>query len=269
MCRLNRFDVQSRLELGNLNLITDRTREAIELFRAAMAIAPKDADPPRALAIALMKAGDPTEALRVLNTALRERDEKQRWQLHLARCRLLTELGDKSDDSDLYQETCKDAAMAIQLKPEDPTVYFHAGVVRAKLEDHRKAMNNFRACLDRDPTHFDADQNLRRVKSALWRERVQTRGGLSVGTLLGSACLIILAAMWYLYFRSDKITGTMVTTLSPILLGLVFVAFLLPWLSRLKLPGMEAELSKPAEKVSTGPTGSVGFGSSSIAAKSS
>jgi hypothetical protein len=57
----------------------------------------------------------------------------------------------------------------------------------------------------------------------------------------------------------------MMMTFSPILLALALVSFLLPWLVRLKLPGVEAELSQPQEKVSKGPSlASIGFGNTTV-----
>jgi hypothetical protein len=62
-------------------------------------------------------------------------------------------------------------------------------------------------------------------------------------------------------------TDTMLTALLPILLltllGLMVVAILLPWLNRLKLTGLEAELSEPARAPAqpSGLKGEIGFGS--------
>jgi hypothetical protein len=64
-----------------------------------------------------------------------------------------------------------------------------------------------------------------------------------------------------------QIDSTMLLALSPILLALVFVALLLPWLSRLKLPGgVEAEIAQQKEQISTGPSGplTINLGSSTI-----
>lgn len=58
---------------------------------------------------------------------------------------------------------------------------------------------------------------------------------------------------------------SMLTFMMPLLLGLLVVAFLLPNLNKLKLPGgFEAEISEPKtkEKISAGPKGEIGFGSS-------
>ena len=53
--------------------------------------------------------------------------------------------------------------------------------------------------------------------------------------------------------------------MTPILLGLMAIGALLPNLTKLKLPGFEAEVSepKPTEpNISTGPRGDIGFGTS-------
>jgi hypothetical protein len=58
----------------------------------------------------------------------------------------------------------------------------------------------------------------------------------------------------------------MITVLVPICLGLVVVSILLPSLSKLKLTGLEAELSQPTAKeaLASGPKGEIGFGSGSL-----
>jgi hypothetical protein len=38
--------------------------------------------------------------------------------------------------------------------------------------------------------------------------------------------------------------------MTPILLGLLVIAFVLPYLIKLKFPGFEAELSRPTQKIS-------------------
>jgi len=263
---LDRTDMRARLELGNVYLQTEKLKEAIHMFREAMAASPDSPEPPRALALGLMRNAEFTEAGRVLRKAIRYLDQSKRWQLHLALCQLLSDLADKNDDQDLYNEALKEASTAILLKPEHASPYFYAGLVRYKLEDYGRALKHFRECLKRDPDHFDAEQNARRVRALLQSERVRAQSGLYVGAVLGTMCAGLLATLWILYFKTDKIKPTMLGTLSPILLGLIFVAFLMPWLSKLKLPGVEAELSRPKEKVSTGPTGSVSFGSSSLSA---
>jgi tetratricopeptide (TPR) repeat protein len=263
--QLNRNDARARLELGNLYLQTDRPKDAMHMFREAMAVDPKSEEAPRALAIALMRSGEYTEAGRVLRKAIRELEEPKRWQLHLTLCQLLTDLGDKNNDPDLYDEALKEVLIATALKPEHPAPCFYAGIVRYKREEYQLARRSFRKCLEKDPNHFEAELNARRVEALLRREIIRTRVVQVAGIALGITCLGLLVILWILYFKTtDRITSTMVNTLSPILLGLVFIAFLLPWLSRLKLPGVEADLSQPKEKVSAGPTGSVGFGSSSL-----
>ena len=50
----------------------------------------------------------------------------------------------------------------------------------------------------------------------------------------------------------------MITTLTPVLVGLIAVGFLMPLLVKLKLPGgVEADLSASLDQVSSGPAGHV------------
>jgi len=262
---LDRNDSRALLEFGNLYLQLNDIREATRLFRQAVHSNPRDEEPLRALAIGLMRGGEYSEAGRVLRKALRQLDDSKRWRLHLTLSQLLTEVGDKNDDPDLYEEALKEIREAVSLNPEHAEPYFHAGVVRFKLEDYRGALRNFRLCLRKDPEHFDAERNMRLVQAFTKEERKRVRGSLYTGMAMGVVCVLLLIMLWVLYLRptNTRVTATMVITFSPVLLALALVAFLLPWLIKLKLPGVEAELSQPKERISRGPTGSIGFGTPS------
>jgi len=54
----------------------------------------------------------------------------------------------------------------------------------------------------------------------------------------------------------------MLTVITPLLLGMIVIGFLLPDLIKLKFAGVEAELTQPKEVISTGPRGEVGVGGS-------
>jgi tetratricopeptide (TPR) repeat protein len=257
-------DSSALIELGNLQLQLDQVKEAIRTFRQCMSVDPDNETPPRALAMALMHAGDYGEAGRVLRRAIRRFEEVKRWRLHLALSQLLTNMADKSDDSELYEEALKEVNEAIALKSRHPEPYFNAGVVRFKLQDYGGAIKKFRQCLDLDPDHFDAERNLRTVQSFVKEERRRTKGSYYAGIVMAAVCMLLLIGLWVMYLRTEnKVTHAMLITFSPILLGLSLIAFLLPSLLKLKLPGVEAELSQPKEKVSKGPTGSIGFGGTS------
>ncbi|MGZ9275292.1 MAG: tetratricopeptide repeat protein [Nitrospira sp.] len=57
-----------------------------------------------------------------------------------------------------------------------------------------------------------------------------------------------------------KIDKYMILTFTPILLGLTVVGAVLPWMARLKLPGMEAELQQSRGSIGAGPTGQTDSG---------
>jgi tetratricopeptide (TPR) repeat protein len=255
----------NQIELGNLYLQTGRNKAALREFHQAMAVDSNAEDPPRGLAIALRRVGEFGEAERVLRNAIRSLDKAKRWQLHLTLSQLLTSLGDETDDPQFYEEAIKDINEAILLNPRHPDPYVYAGIVRFKLDDYGKAHKNFRACLRKDEHHYEADRHARRVRELLRRdERIQRVGFLS-SAFIGIIATTLVGVLWGTYFLSstNKVSETMLTVMTPTLLGLVIVALLPPGLIRRKLPGgLEAEMSQPKEPVSSGPKGEVGFSSS-------
>lgn len=261
---LNSDDAQAHIELGNLYLQTGKIKRSVAEFRQAMAIDANNEDAPRALAIALMRAGDVAEAEKVLRNAIKRLDEDKRWRLHLMLCQLLTKSGDNTDDRQLYEEALKEVNKAISLEPEEADPYFYKGVVRFKLEDYYRAWKNFHDCLDKNEDHYEAERNARLVRSLIVKEKGIQLGSIIGAFLLGVVSVGQLVVIWVLYLSNNRVSEKMVIIMIPILLGLFVVAFLLPGLVRLKLPGLEAELSQPKQKesISSGPKGEIGAGSS-------
>jgi Flp pilus assembly protein TadD len=261
---LDRYDARARVELGNVYLQLGQTKAAITVLKEACAISPQ-AEPVRVLSIALSKGGDLIEAQRVLRSAIRSQDRSSVASLRVALCSILTELADKTDDLELYAEALKEVRLAITEQPNNSDAYFQAGVVCIKQRDYSTAGKHFKHCLELDNNKFEAEQNLRKLKALRKQELDRARIGVWVGFTVGIICFALLIALWWLYLRQpvpttkeviSQIDATILLTLAPMLLALVFVALLMPWLSRLKLPGgVEAEIAQPKEQISSGPSG--------------
>ena len=261
----NPDDAYARLQLGNLYLLTEKAKEAIQEFRSAAAMDPMNPDSHKSLALALMEGGSLVEAETVLRKAIRRLDEPRRWDLHLTLCQVLTRLGDTAVDTRYYVEALEEVGKAHRIKPRHSAPYFHSGVVRFKIEDLRGALKDFGRCGVDDEYHLEAELNAKRIRSRIREEKVGSRSSLFASILLGLVLLSQLIALWGLHFWTDKVSETTLVVLVPILLGLLVVAILLPWLTHLKLAGLEAELSepKPKEALAIGPKGEIGFGSTS------
>lgn len=77
------------------------------------------------------------------------------------------------------------------------------------------------------------------MEEALRISRSSTVGSAIVMTI-GA---VILGALWVAFFISNRVTSLMLTTLTPVLVRLIIVGFLMPFIIRLKPPGVEADLS--------------------------
>lgn len=257
---INYNDGHAHVELGNLYLLTDRLKKAVRQLRTAKSVDPTNADPPRALAIALLEAGKVVDAEKVLREALRGLDESKRWQLHLTLCQVLTRVGDETGEPTFYRDALQEANEAIRMKDTEAEPYFYTGIVRYKLGDYAGALKDFRRCTSRNERHLEADLNARRIE-ALLRSDLRSRVGRRESYGLAGIFLLQILLIWIVFLNSTKISqGTMIAIV-PLLLGLMLVSILLPWLSRLKLQGLEAVLSepKPKETLASGPKGEVGF----------
>ncbi|MBV9011605.1 MAG: tetratricopeptide repeat protein [Pseudonocardiales bacterium] len=265
----DRRDTRAHIELGALRLQLggERTSDAEQEFRQALASDPSSGDAAIGLAQSLSKAGNEVEAESTLRRVLLRQNARQRWRSHLALARLLVQRGDKQQNSELYAEAHGHAQRAIDLAPDaeaDP--YFVASVAhhrmglltadaRGRFGFRRRAARHLRECLSRDPGHAEARRNLQLLE----REQKTAAPAVLGGYAVAAISFLLLGLMWAMFFFSDKVTALMVTTTTPVLVGMFVIAVLLPALISLKLPGFEAHLQAGVEAISPGPTGQVTF----------
>ncbi|QFU89269.1 tetratricopeptide repeat protein [Amycolatopsis sp. YIM 10] len=274
----NWYDSQAHIELGGLYLQRDSdaedegadARRAARHFRQALVIDPARGAAAIGLALALVKApGDLLAAERVLRAALARSDcDQPRWQLLVALSRLLIERGDATQRRDLHLEALSCAQQAIELAATEADPYYVAGIAAYKAGEHgpevrarpfhrRRALRYLRRCLHHDPAHAEARRVLNLAEQSLAVARNSVLGSVSTIVVAG----VLLIALWLGFFLTDKVTTLVIGTLTPILVGLMALGFVLPFLVRLKLPGgVEADLSASLSQVTSGPTGEVSIG---------
>jgi tetratricopeptide (TPR) repeat protein len=253
-------------QLGHLLLATDRTSESIQSFRQAVTFDPKQAEYHRSYAVALIENDKHLEAEAALTRGLRQVNGKERWQLHLTLSQLFTRMGNVSNDPLLYRRALEEIKLAINLNRKDPDINFQHGIVRFKLNDYQGALTSFQQCRREKKDHLEADLNARRIESLIKQERSNERTSRPERLALGIILLAQLMGLWYLFLILGRITETAILVLVPLLLGLLIVSMMLPWLNRIKLSGLEAEMSEPKTKESLdlGPKGSFIMGSDFI-----
>jgi tetratricopeptide (TPR) repeat protein len=271
------YDAQAHVELGHLQIQRDieepsakHSADAVRHFRQAKQIDPASGSASLGLALALTKSsGDFTEAEEVLHQALRRADcDLPRWQLLVAVAKLLIGRGDATQGRQFYTDALAHAQEAIARAADEAEPYFVAAVARYKLAEtagdfpakpmqRRRAVHDLRRCVQIDPGNVEAQRSLRIMEESLRITRSSTSGSVVVVSI-GVATLL---ALWIAFFLSDKITGVMLMTLTPVLVGLVVIGLVLPFLIRLKLPGgVEADLTASIRQISSGPTGEETFG---------
>jgi hypothetical protein len=116
-------------------------------------------------------------------------------------------------------------------------------------------MHHLRACPERDSGHIEAQRSLQLLE----REIKATAPAVWGGYAVGAVSLVLLGTMWVMFFFSERVTITLLSVNTPVLIGLLTISTLLPTPIRLKLPGFEADLQAGTETTSPGPTGEVTF----------
>ena len=260
--QINENDTQAHIELGNLCLKDGETKNAIRAFRRAVASNQYSEKAIDALAIALIweeKKFD--EAEEVLRKALERLDPHKRWRLHLTLSRLLTRIGAETSNQKLYEEALIQTRKAIGLERDNPDAYFEEGIIRCALERYKDALKSFAKCLECDENHTKAEWNRAQVEKLLRDKRRKRRPYHTAAILIATVAVPLLVLLWILFFFDEqgRITERMMIVFTPILLGLIVLAVLLPWIKRVKVPWLlELELmTEPKEMIASGPVGDV------------
>jgi tetratricopeptide (TPR) repeat protein len=256
------------VELSNLYSLIGHNRRAILALKEAAVRAPKNEVALRALGLAYMRNGELSEAARVLRDGIRELGQSKPWRLHLALGEVFAEMAEKMNDKDLYDDALIEIAKALCLNERSDEVHFYAGVVNYKVEAWDRARSHFQSCLDYNHDHFYAQQNLRKVTAILREQKSRADSSAKAGIGLASFSSICLVILWVLFLKQAgdmRITPAMVLSLSPVLLGAAIVGFVLPYLVKFKVPGVEAEISRPKEQIrlEAAPP-SIGFGMTGV-----
>ncbi len=292
---INPKEARAYIELANVAALKKENQEAIHYCRQAVFVQPKNLGTHRALAIALMHAGQYAEAELVVRRALRDLAAFNPWRLYLLLAQILISIADianksnKKTDLDLYEEALGYVNRARQAHAPSVDTLFHMGIVQYKLEDLDSSHRSFSECLKLEPGQLDAERNNRIVQNAINNQRRYFKINERFSHWLALICLAGLLVLWGAYFRGHKrsvpidtnaqaaatnsqrekdemtVDRELLHVMTPLLLGLFTIAALLPNLSKLKLPGFEAEIADPkpaSPDISTGPRGEIGFGSS-------
>jgi tetratricopeptide (TPR) repeat protein len=167
-------------------------------------VEPSNEEAHRALAIALMRAGQEEEAENVVRKALSLVPASKRWQLHLVLSQILIRLGDnknrdvqdaKKKNTDLYGEALNQVYEALRTHPSPSAeVFFHAGIAHFKLDDYKASRQSFTDCVNADRNRFQAERYGKVVQAKIEHEKKVLRV-----TKFGSGFLVVLSIVMLLF----------------------------------------------------------------------
>ncbi len=214
--KINVNDARAYIELANLMLLQDHLKEAVRQCRNATAVAPNNDEAHRALAIALMRAGQYEEAEKALRKALCLVGVPKRWQLHLALSQILIRLGDdknkdvqdgKKKNTALYGEALNQVYEALRTHPSPSAdVFFHAGIAHFKLDDYKASRQSFDDCLKADRNRFEAERHGKLVQAKIEQERKVLRVNTFGIGVLAVLSVTMLLFLWIAYASGFKRT---------------------------------------------------------------
>lgn len=271
------YDVQAHVELGNVYLQRDVdggepgewAGRATQQFRQAAVLDPGNGTAAIGLARSVVRSsGDLVSAEEPLRYVLDRSDcDLPKWRLQVELARLLVQRGDATGSEDLYLEALAVAREAIGSASDQAEPYFVAGVAAYKIGesgDVQLSSLHFRRAMRylRRVERFDSRNSEAHRVRVLAQQRIRRARSSVVGsTALITVSLVMLALMWGAFFLRYQVPTVLLGTLTPVLVAMVAIGFLLPLLVRLKLPGgLEADLSASLHQVSSGPIGEVSLG---------
>lgn len=275
------FDPQAHIELGNVYLQRDIdsgepgqwSGRAVQQFRQVSMIAPGNGTAAIGLARSLVRAsGDLVAAEEAVRHVLDRSDcDLPRWRLQVELARLLVQRGDTTDSEDLYLEALAVTQEAIGSASDQVEPYFVAGVAAYKVGESgnlpfsslhfRRSVRYLRRVEKLEIRHSESH----RVRVLAQQRIRQSRSSVVGSTALIMISMIMLVLLWTAFFLQYQVPTVLLGTLTPVLVAMVGVGFLLPMLVRLKLPGgLEADLSASLHQVSSGPIGEVSLGSGQL-----
>jgi tetratricopeptide (TPR) repeat protein len=254
-------------ELGNLMMQTREADAAETAFRRANRIEPQNPEYAAALGLSLLANQRLEEAEVSLRRSVKLADRANSWRVHLALCRVLSAVRDKSGNDQLLSDALSEVAIAKRLSADNADVWFHEGVLLAKLEDPGGAMRAFSRCLEFDPRRSDAEVNAKRLSIAVARD---SKGDMSRWWSFGIASFVLihLIFVWALRIAygdgpASVVSSTMMSVFVPVSLCLLFAAAMLPYLNKLSVTGFELVLQDTLVATPKGPKGKIDFGEGS------
>jgi tetratricopeptide (TPR) repeat protein len=131
-------------QAGNLN-------EAERLYRSVLASEPEQPDALALLGLALDAKGDHTQAIALIESAIRLDPRAALFKLHLANALM---------GAERFREAAAVLREAIQLQPDIPQAYFNLGNALRRIDDWKGAIVAYREAIGLDSNYAEACNNI-------------------------------------------------------------------------------------------------------------
>jgi Flp pilus assembly protein TadD len=197
--RLDPMDARAWAGLGAVALKNGKAGEAVLHLRRSNTLDPWKTGTPRGLAIALARCGDQGRAEDVLRRALDRTPGPERWVLLLDLAAHLISMGGSLGSPVLDDEARQLLGEAGALRPGDPGILFHEGIVESRLGNRKKAVELFTSSMKGDGLRGPGLENIRCLKSHLRTGRSILAGISSARYALAAFSLLQLAALWLFF----------------------------------------------------------------------
>ena len=258
------YDVRAHIELGNIYLEQDKLNDALREFREAGAIDSTSPEAHYGTALCLIKKGDMAAAETTIRDSLQITSVARSLKLRLLLVRLLLKRGQDTQQRDFFDSALSEALALANVHASVAEVYYLAGLARYNLGEvssdpiarfgyRSEALRYLETSLRYDESYPDALRAAGLLRRDLRRARTSAMGGYVVA----GVSLVLVGILWAGFYFTNKVNTAIVASLTPILLGMILISFILPVLIRLKLPGLEADIDRSREDLSPGPIGEV------------
>jgi len=260
---INRYNAPAHFGLGLLYMHTKNILEAIQELQEAMTLEPNNENIIQTYALALMLNSEHNRAAMILSRAVESFNESKRLRLTFALSNIyaaeqykvdslhedvLKTLNESQGQSNLTMERNDPAASGAGVIKSDLQEVFLEGIIRYKMREYSLALDRFKSVPEGNENYYDARRFAEKISSIINGRRNIKYAQIALA--VPSIAIIIL--IWYLQYDRYNISVRTLTYLTPILLGLLAIAALLPWLARFKVWEIEAFLAQGEDSRTTG-----------------
>jgi tetratricopeptide (TPR) repeat protein len=233
------------VQRARLHQEAGRVEAAVSTFRAALQLDPKSFDAKVGMAGALIKAGRVEELeAHLMRFGREEENTVAKAEFSRLLVQLLIRRFEDTSDADYLERAHSELRLLGAPGPKDR---FLRGIIYAKAGRVAEALEDFEGSFKADGSLLTSKIYADKLRLHIRREKRGVRGADAKSWVIAIVVMLLTALAWYMAYIKILSPANLIV-LTPIFLVFLVVAFVLPYLNKLTLTGMEVQLESASER---------------------